>query len=46
MPEMADSHVDCVKLPVKSGILLLGWLELLGEEAQRLACFLARQYLL
>jgi hypothetical protein len=46
MPEVANSHVDCVKLPVKSGILLLGWLELLGEETQRLECFLARQYLL
>jgi hypothetical protein len=46
MPEMADSHVDCEKLPVESGIFLLGWLELLGEKTQRLTCSLARQYLL
>ncbi len=30
MSEMADSRVDHKQFPVESGILLLGWLQLLG----------------
>jgi hypothetical protein len=41
-PEMLDSGVAGKQFPVKGRVLLLGTLELLGEESQGLPVLLAR----